>query len=273
MNKTDDGQGNRQESNYWTRRSNLFYYKYVDYLVRALATEAGSLIDVGSANAQYVENFTWIPKRTTLDLEKPYSSKNVAGIEMDFFDFEPEGKYDFAICLQVLEHIPDAKSFARKLFQIADRVLISVPYLWEEGRTPSHVNDPVDLNKLLDWTGREPDYHILVKEPLIDTSNAQRLICYYHPEGEKLSLVKARRDAAKILSKQTGASKGAGEERARKREAELREAKQKYKNAMREQVRFKRLYLEMKQSRTWRYTRPVRKILSVVKNLAHKQRR
>ena len=102
-------------------------------------------------DAQYVENFTWIPKRNTLDIEKPYSSENVSGIEIDFFDFESE-KYDFATCLQVLEHIPDAKSFAGKLFQTAHRVLISVPYMWDESRAPSHVHDPVDLDKLYDWT-------------------------------------------------------------------------------------------------------------------------
>ena len=267
MSKADDGNGRQRESNYWKRRSDLLYYQYVDYLVRALAADAGSLIDVGSADAQYIENFTWIPQKTALDIEKPYSSENVTGIEMNFFDFEPEEKYDFATCLQVLEHIPDAKSFARKLFQTADRVLISVPYLWDENNNPSHVNDPVDLNKLLDWTGREPDYHVLVKEPLIDPSNTQRIICYYHPEGEELNFTKARRNASKMLSKQTG------DERVRDRETELRDAKEKYEKAVRERDRLERLYLEIKQSRTWRYTQPLREVLGVVKRLVYRLRR
>ncbi len=127
MKNVPEGREHSPYRNYWTKKSNMMYYKYVDFLVRALAADARSLIDVGAADAQYIENFAWIPKRNTLDKRKPYSSENVAGIEMDFFDFEPEEKYDFATCLQVLEHVPDAKSFARKLFEIADRVLISVP--------------------------------------------------------------------------------------------------------------------------------------------------
>ncbi len=173
------------------------YYQYVDFLVRALAADAESLIDVGSADAQYIENFAWTPKRNTLDIREPYSSENVAGIEMDFFDFEPEEKYDFATCLQVLEHIPDAEAFAQKLFQTAHRVLISVPYLWEKGSTKSHVYDPVDGDKLFGWTGREPDYSIVVQEPL---SKMSRLISYYHPEGEKLDPGRARRNVAASTS-------------------------------------------------------------------------
>lgn len=167
------------------------YYRYVDFMVRGLAADAKSLIDVGSADARYIEEFTWIPERDALDIKEPYGSESVTGIEMDFFDFEPEEKYDFATCLQVLEHIPDAEAFARKLFQTARRVLISVPYLWEEGSTESHVHDPVNEDKLLHWTGREPDYSIVVQEPL---SERRRLISYYHPEGEKLHLGKARRN-------------------------------------------------------------------------------
>ena len=69
---------------------------------------------------------------------------------------KPEEMYDFCDLLTGSEHIPDAKVFAEKLFQVAHRVLISVPYLWEEGSCSDHVHDPGDLNKLLEWTGREP---------------------------------------------------------------------------------------------------------------------
>lgn len=179
MEKTNEGNEHenkkRNKRSYWSKRSNLIYYQYIDLLVRALARDANSLIDVGSAKAQYIEAFDWIPKKNTLDINKPYSSEKVVGIKTNFFDFEPEEKYDFAICLQVLEHAPNAKSFARKLFQVADRVLISVPYLWESDRLEAHVHDPVDLDKLLYWTGREPDYHMIIEEPFVNTD---RLISY-----------------------------------------------------------------------------------------------
>ena len=200
MKKVDEVYEQKQESNYWSNRSRMMYYQYIDYLVRALAIDAKSLIDVGSHGAQYIEDFFWIPKRNTLDIKKPYSSENVEGIEMDFFDFESEEKYDFATCLQVLEHIPDAKSFARKLFRTAHRVLISVPYLWEEGWCSWHIHDPIDLSKLLDWTGREPSYYIVVNEPLVPSNRGYRLISYYHPEDEKLNLREARRNVDESYS-------------------------------------------------------------------------
>lgn len=199
--------GNRksvQKSGYWAGRTELMYYRYVDFMVRALAADARSLIDVGSADAQYIENFDWIQKRNTLDIKNPYNSDNIQAIEMNFFDFEPEEKYDFATCLQVLEHVPDAGAFAKKLFQTAHRVLISVPYLWEEGSTSSHVHDPVDLDKLIGWTGREPDYYIVVQEPL---SKRQRLIAYYHhPEAEKLNVKEARQKVVAPAAHKEGRS-------------------------------------------------------------------
>jgi FkbM family methyltransferase len=208
VHKAPEGGEHRPKGGYWSKRSNMMYYRYVDFLVRALAADARSLIDVGSANAQYIENFDWIPKRHTLDIKKPYSSENVTGIQTDFFDFQPEEKYDFATCLQVLEHIPDAKSFARKLFEVADRVLISVPYKWEKDSTRWHVHDPVDASKLLDWTGREPSYSIVVEEPLLRSPKRHRLICYYHPEGEKLDVARVRANAGTVPAQEGRSSVG-----------------------------------------------------------------
>ena len=73
---------NKPKLNYWSKRSNMMHYQYVDYPIRALATEAKSLIDVGSSEAQYIEIFHQIPKRNTLDINKPYDSENVEGKEM-----------------------------------------------------------------------------------------------------------------------------------------------------------------------------------------------
>ena len=293
MKKTDQSNESKQDLGYWERRTHLMYYQYVDFMVRALAKDAKSLIDVGSADAQYIENFDWIAQRNTLDLRNAYSSETVESIEMDFFDFEPEEKYDFATCLQVLEHIPDAKSFARKLFEIADRVLISVPYYWEKGRTKSHVHDPVDMDKLLDWTGREPDYYIVVKEPLLNHHYNRRLISYYHPKGEKLEPAKARKNARRVSPVRNGTSENPSaqldrerqlrevvkhnraknkrlKERLEEKEAALAEVRKNYNKAIQEQVRLNHSYAAIQKSRTWRYTLPVRKIGSVLKRLARR---
>lgn len=172
------------DAQYWTRRSSMMYYKYIDVLVKAFAYHAESIIDIGSANTRYIESFDWIPHKFTLDIKNPYRSPNVTAIETDFLTYIPEQKFDFVICLQVLEHIPQVEEFARKLFTLSDRVLISVPYMWPKGSDPTHIHDPVNEEKVRQWTNREPSYSIIVEEPLRIPSKgiSRRLICYYGPE-------------------------------------------------------------------------------------------
>ncbi|MFD2658196.1 class I SAM-dependent methyltransferase [Gracilibacillus thailandensis] len=169
---------------YWNRRTNMMYYQYIDFLVRAFAINAKNILDVGTANTAYIENFDWISDKYTLDISKPYSSPNVTSIEMDFLEFNPENRFDFVTCLQVLEHIPKVDEFAKKLLEVSDRLLISVPYNWIEGSEDEHIHDPVDLDKVNKWFGREPSYYIIVEEPLRDIKKGKhrRLICYYQDE-------------------------------------------------------------------------------------------
>jgi hypothetical protein len=180
---------------YWRKRQGMIYYRYLDVIVRGVATDCKSMIDVGARNTPLIENFEWVDERVTLDVRAPYNSARVRGIEMDFLQFKPEKQFDIALCCQVLEHIPDAGAFARHLFEVGKRVLISVPYLWPEGGTKNHIHDPVDMEKLARWTGREPAYHIIVQEPLSLSAKSRRLIAYYPAPGEQFT-VRAARDAA-----------------------------------------------------------------------------
>lgn len=166
-------------SAYFSKRKNLFYYKYVDFLVRGFAADAKSLIDIGTASARYLDEWDWIPDRTSLNLNHAYQSDVVKAVVADFFDFTPPQKYDFATCFQVLEHIPNAKVFARKLLATSDNVLISVPYKWPKGSNKDHVHDPVSLWKVRWWFGRRETYRIIVEEPLDDGPKRRRLICYF----------------------------------------------------------------------------------------------
>jgi len=84
-------------TNYTEKRKNFIYYEYVDRLVRGLAYDAQSLIDVGSHDVPLIDTFDWIPERVTLDIRKPYSSVNVRGIQADFFSFVPTKRYDLAM--------------------------------------------------------------------------------------------------------------------------------------------------------------------------------
>jgi hypothetical protein len=185
----------KDSDGYWKRRQGMMYYEYVRTLAAALARDAQSLIDVGSHNTSIAEQFDWIPERAALDRGIPYSSERVQGIQADFFQFTPARRYDFALCLQVLEHIPDAGAFAKKLLAVADRVLVSVPYRWPEGQCKHHCQDPVDEAKLAGWFGREPDYQIIVEEPFRERDKSRRLIAYFHSPGEKLDLKQYRNRA------------------------------------------------------------------------------
>ena len=189
------------DEQYWSRRSSMMYYKYIDVLVKAFAYQAESIIDIGSANTRYIESFDWIPHKFTLDIKNPYRSPNVTAIETDFLTYAPEQKFDFVICLQVLEHIPQVEEFAQKLFTLADRVLISVPYMWPKGSDPTHIHDPVDEEKIKQWTNRAPSYSIIVEEPLRIPSKgiSRRLLCYYGPE-ENIDYQQANRNVQLLKS-------------------------------------------------------------------------
>ena len=78
-------------------------------------------------------------------------------------------------CMQVLEHIQDeyVGDFAKKLFAISSRVLISVPYKWKQGVCKYHYQDPVDEKKIYGWVERQPTESFIVNEA------HRRLISYY----------------------------------------------------------------------------------------------
>jgi len=150
---------------YWRRRSDMLYYQYFRYIVRCVGADAGSMLDVGSGNAPYLEWFDWIPRRVSVDLEVPYSSEAVEGMRGNIFEIGFGEPFDLCTCMQVLEHVPDPAPFARRLLELGRIVLISVPYKWPKGSNPDHVNDPVDLKAVERWFGRKPNYDLVVYEP------------------------------------------------------------------------------------------------------------
>jgi SAM-dependent methyltransferase len=121
MSDTLDSPVAQKPPDYWSSRQNAFYYRNVLELLCGMARDAKSALDVGSRNTPILESCHWIKERVCVDISKPYSSKAVTGIKIDFFDYKPAKKFDVAICLQVLEHIDDAPAFARKLFDVAKR--------------------------------------------------------------------------------------------------------------------------------------------------------
>ncbi len=165
---------------YWRKRSDMIYYQYFRFMVRCLGAEAKSMIDVGSGNAPYLEWFDWIPERVSIDLQSPYTSENVRGVEGNIFNFSVDQPFDICSCMQVLEHVPEPEPFAHRLLELGRIVLISVPYRWPAGSNRHHVHDPVDLASVVRWFGRKPNYDLTVKEPFSGKMGA-RLFAIFDP--------------------------------------------------------------------------------------------
>jgi hypothetical protein len=164
---------------YWNERKSSVYLQHLRALVNFIGRDARSIIDVGSNGCPYLEWFGWIPNRVSLDLNKPYRGKNVVAVKQDLLNYRTNFVFDLCICLQVLEHVPNAADFARRLLSLSPHVLISVPYRWpitNHTKAMGHIHDPVDEQKLTSWFGREPDFQMISEEI---ATPVRRLICYY----------------------------------------------------------------------------------------------
>ncbi|MEW9805308.1 class I SAM-dependent methyltransferase [Mesorhizobium sp. ZMM04-5] len=161
---------------YWEQRKNSVYLQHVKALVSFIGRDQKTIIDVGSNACPCLDWFPWFDRRVSIDLNRPYAGPGIEGLQGDFFDFDPNERFDVAICLQVLEHIPDAKAFAQRLLRLSPRVLVSVPYKWKPDVRTGHVHDPVDEAKVEAWFGRKPDFMLVSTEIQHPIS---RLIAYY----------------------------------------------------------------------------------------------
>lgn len=169
-----------QTGQYWQGRQDMVYYQYFRLMVHCLGPNATSMLDVGSGNAPYLEWFDWIPRRVSVDIRVPYQSDNVEGIRGDIHELDLGPPFDLCTCMQVLEHVPQPEPFARRLLSLGRLLLVSVPYKWPEGKTKGHVQDPVDLPKLIGWFGRKPNYHLVVQEPFASVKGA-RMFAVFDP--------------------------------------------------------------------------------------------
>lgn len=190
-----------ETGSYWRKRSDMLYYQYFYYIIRCIGPNAKSMIDVGSGNAPYLEWFDWIPRRVSVDLEVPYGSDTVEGIVGDIRSLRLAETFDICTCMQVLEHVPEPASFARRLMETGRLVLISVPYKWPKGANKSHVNDPVDIKNVVDWFGRKPNYHLVVREPFSDRKGARMFALFdvAAPARKFGSGVRAKRRPATLV--------------------------------------------------------------------------
>ena len=164
-----------KSQSYWNRRKNLKYYTKCRQIVNELSKTNDSILDVGGWKGEFLQTVDFKHKTIT-DLHEK-SSSDIDFIQGDFLKIEIP-KHDVVTCMQVLEHIDDnnVESFSRKLFEQSNNyVMISVPYKWKKGSCKHHLQDPVDENKVFNWTHRTP-----IKTWIITENNGvQRLILLY----------------------------------------------------------------------------------------------
>lgn len=187
---------------YWKDRFDLLYYQAVDYVVRTVGTDAKSIVDVGTGGCPYLEWFPWIERRVSIDIRKPYGSATVQAVKANILTDEVPDGFDLCTCLQVLEHVEDASRFARRLTELANTVIVSVPHRWPAGKTLGHVHDPVDLEKLSGWFGRAPNYHFVVDEPLRGSKKSRLIAIYDADHGRTFGsdLIARRRPSCRTAS-------------------------------------------------------------------------
>jgi hypothetical protein len=161
---------------YWTARKRSVYLYVARAICEKYAPQATSVIDIGSHATPTLEwHRPHAKKLVSLDLVKPYAAEGVESLTQDFLDYAPSERFELATCLQVLEHVPRAEEFAKRLLEVAKVLVVSVPYNWPEGNCKYHIHDPVNEDKMLEWFGREPDFSYVARE----LNNVHRLIQVY----------------------------------------------------------------------------------------------
>lgn len=184
---------------YINKRKNNRYYTYLKSLLMTICREDDSILDVGSRG---IDMLSFLPCKTkkSIDLKYPYSDEYTEGITGDYLEYHPD-ELDVITCFQVLEHIEDNQVgvFAKKLLSDARIAIVSLPYMWPKTMCKWHVQDPVDVDKIISWFGKNPVFIQIIKEK----TNVSRIVLVF-VEGcnPEIDLEYWREDARKIIKNQ-----------------------------------------------------------------------
>jgi hypothetical protein len=192
---------------YWGKRQGAVYLAAARRICQLFSPEPSSVIDVGSNGTPTLEWHRADGTRlVSCDLRKPYRADGVESVRGDFLAYDETASFELVTCFQVLEHVPDAGSFAKKLLAVGRTLIVSVPYKWPKGQCKYHVHDPVDDDKMLGWFGRQPTYRYVASEPI---TGRQRLIHVYAPPdvvvvGTKVTKLEKRKSGKGFARRASG---------------------------------------------------------------------
>jgi len=158
---------------YWAHRRHFLYYQEVLRLARVHVPEGHTVLDVGANDTKVLRQLDWFQRRVALDINPIPAQRGIERVQTDFLAYRPDAPFDLVICLQVLEHLHDPATFARRLVDMGRTVIVSVPHEWPAGLRPSHVQDPVSEAMLLGWMGRP------AVETMIVRNGRDRLIAVF----------------------------------------------------------------------------------------------
>lgn len=160
---------------YWRVRKKFVYLHVCRRLIEIVSRSADTVADIGSNKSPLLDFYGDIPHKYSVDISAPYVAPDVIAVTEDFHTWTPPRPIQVATCLQVMEHVSEPEKFARRMLEIAEVCIVSVPHLEPAGLNPGHIQNDLTLDDMVRWFGREPNYHYIAKE----LSGDERIICLF----------------------------------------------------------------------------------------------
>lgn len=176
-------QATSEARSYWASRSHFNYYKTVRMLLEHLGP-LESILDIGCADTPVA---TWgqFDRRYTVDVMERPPLDRVQAVVGTWPEVPQEPKkWSVICCLQVLEHLPEARlrQAVNGIMHRSQVFIVSVPYNWRPHACPYHLHDPITLDKFLSWMrGLKPSWIDCVKD-----EHLNRLVALFDTRREKL---------------------------------------------------------------------------------------
>ena len=161
--------------NYWRLRKKFVYLHICRRLIEVISSSASVVADIGSNKSPILDFYGNIEKKFSVDIDSPYRADDVISVKEDFYVWEPPVPVQVASCFQVIEHVPDPAKFSKRILELFEVSIVSVPYKEPAGVNPGHINNDIDLETITTWFGRPPNFHYIARE----LSGNERIICVF----------------------------------------------------------------------------------------------